>query len=379
MKFVIAPDSYKGTLSQVEVALQMKKAIVNKWPEAKIILKPMADGGEGTLDALLTTSDVNEKIAIYVTGPLGKRIKTRIGIIHGETVVIEVATIAGLPLIPHTKRHPYNTTTYGIGEAIKFALDQGYRKFLIGLGGSATNDGGLGLLQALGVTMKTKDGKYANIFGKDLLTVNYIDFQTIDQRIWDCEITIASDVNNPLSGKNGATYVFGPQKGLRNHELAPIDRAMQRYASLLEKTTLKKQSYIDYPGAGSAGGLGFAFLHLKGQMISGAEIIGEMISLEKSIVEADVVFTGEGRSDAQTLYGKAPGYVARLAKKHDVPCLLISGSISSLHSLKEHFTYVYSLVDERVSLERALQQPKIVLLRKMEQVLTDLEKNIANY
>src|SRR5690625_3253946 len=168
MKFVIAPDSFKGTLSQVEVANVMKNAILKKWPTAEIMMKPMADGGEGTLEALLAASEKSERLTINVTGPLGKRLTTNIGIINNDTVIIEVAVIAGLPLVPKTSRHPYYTTTYGVGEAIIFALNNGYKKFIVGLGGSATNDGGLGMLQALGATMQTKNNKRANIFGKDL-------------------------------------------------------------------------------------------------------------------------------------------------------------------------------------------------------------------
>lgn len=376
MNIVIAPDSYKGTLSQVEVAYQMKKAILKMWPNSHIVLKPMADGGEGTLDALLAAVEDYEVVSLSVTGPLGKPIKASFGILYGDTVVIEVASIVGLYHLPQEKRHPYHTSTYGIGEVIKFFLDEGYRKFLLALGGSATNDGGIGLLQALGVSLKRNNEMLTRpAFGKNLLTVETVDVQTIDRRIWKSEITIASDVNNPLCGKSGATYIFGPQKGLQRDELEITDQKMYQYATILETSFKSDRSYIDKPGAGSAGGLGFALLHLGGKMISGAEIIGKMNGLEESIAEANIVFTGEGKSDIQTLYGKAPGYVAKLAKIYDVPCILISGSLDAVKALKEHFTMVYALVDEHVSLEQALKKPKEILNCKMRQILTDLNKN----
>src|SRR5690625_2719030 len=378
MKFVIAPDSFKGTLSQVEVANVMKNAILKKWPTAEIMMKPMADGGEGTLEALLAASEKSERLTINVTGPLGKRLTTNIGIINNDTVIIEVAAIAGLPLVPKTSRHPYYTTTYGVGEAIIFALNNGYKKFIVGLGGSATNDGGLGMLQALGATMQTKNNKRANIFGKDLFKITNINLSTIDSRIWDCEIVVASDVDHPLTGENGATYIFGPQKGLTNEELKITDQAMLTYATLVEQSAKLTKSYINDPGAGSAGGLGFAFLVLNGKIVSGAEIVGETIALESCISEANFDFTGEGKSDMQTLYGKAPGYVAKLANKYEVPSLLISGSVSEVDLLTKQFTKIYSLVDEHVTLQRALTESKTVLLNKLEYVLIDLEKSITD-
>lgn len=375
VKIVIAPDSFKGTLSQVDVANTMREAILKKWPSAEIIMKPMADGGEGTLVALLAASKRSERLEVKVTGPTGKHLTTHIGLINNDTVIIEVATIAGLPLVPKTVRHPDYTTTYGVGEAIKWALDLGYKKFMIGLGGSATNDGGLGMLQALGTTMKTKDNKPASIFGRGLFEVADIDFSTIDSRIWDCDIVIASDVDHPLIGKNGATYVFGPQKGLEKEALEKTDQAMQHYASLVEQSAKPKSSLINVPGAGSAGGLGFACLVLNGEIVSGAKIVGETIALENCIAKSYIVFTGEGKSDVQTLYGKAPGHVAKLANKHDIPVILVSGNVSEIDLLNEQFTKVYSLVDEHVSLQQAISHPKTVLYDKMAQILANIDQN----
>lgn len=370
MKFVLAPDSYKGTLSQMDVSQVMKQAILNRYPNSKVITKPMADGGEGTLDALLAAADQSERIPVQVTGPLGEQIDTSIGVVNGDTAVIEVAAIAGLPFVPEALRNPMETTTYGIGEAIGIVLDRGIRKFVIGLGGSATNDGGFGMLVALGVTIKASENKALSMKGKGLLDIQTIDFHTIDSRIWDCEIQIASDVDNPLYGPNGATYIFGPQKGATSEQMAKLDTAMNKYSQLAENALNLNETLVNFPGAGAAGGLGFAFLLLQAEIISGAKLVAKTIELEKEIADADLVFTGEGKSDEQTLFGKAPGYVAELARKHGVKVYLVSGSVEDEDGkLQEYFSEIFSLVDRKISLQQALKQTNMVLLEKMKQIL----------
>lgn len=370
MKFVLAPDSYKGTLSQMDVSQVMKQAILNRYPNSKVITKPMADGGEGTLDALLDAADQSERIPMQVTGPLGEQIDTSIGVVNGDTAVIEVAAIAGLPFVPEALRNPMETTTYGIGEAIGIVLDHGIRKFVIGLGGSATNDGGFGMLVALGVTIKASENKALSMKGKGLLDIQTIDFHTIDSRIWDCEIQIASDVDNPLYGPNGATYIFGPQKGATSEQMAKLDTAMNKYSQLAENALNLNETLVNFPGAGAAGGLGFAFLLLQAEIISGAKLVAKTIELEKEIADADLVFTGEGKSDMQTLFGKAPGYVAELARKHGVKVYLVSGSVEDEDGkLQEYFSEIFSLVDGKISLQQALKQTNMVLLEKMKQIL----------
>ncbi|WP_368653417.1 glycerate kinase [Ornithinibacillus sp. 4-3] len=370
MKFVLAPDSYKGTLSQMDVSQVMKQAILNRYPNSKVITKPMADGGEGTLDALLDAADQGERIPVQVTGPLGEQIDTSIGVVNEDTAVIEVAAIAGLPFVPEALRNPMETTTYGIGEAIGIVLDRGIRKFVIGLGGSATNDGGFGMLAALGVTIEASENKALSMKGKGLLDIQTIDFHTIDSRIWDCEIQIASDVDNPLYGPNGATYIFGPQKGATSEQMAKLDTAMNKYSQLAENALDLKEALVNFPGAGAAGGLGFAFLLLQAEIISGAKLVAKTIELEKEIADADLVFTGEGKSDEQTLFGKAPGYVAELARKHGVKVYLVSGSVEDEDGkLQEYFSEIFSLVDGKISLQQALKQTNMVLLEKMKQIL----------
>lgn len=370
MKIIVAPDSFKGSLTQIEAAEMMKEAAKEINPQHDVIMKPMADGGEGTLDALLAASEGSERIPIEVVGPLGENIHTHIGIVQNDTAVIEVAAICGLPLVPEDQRNPYETTTYGIGQAIKLALDRGIRQFVVGLGGSATNDGGLGMFLALGAKMHNIQGEQVGIYGKDLLHIHSIDLSELDPRLKQARFRIASDVDNPLYGERGATHVFGPQKGATDKQINMLDRAMKTYSHLLEKASKVNGSLIHATGAGAAGGLGFAFLQLKADMMSGAKLIAETIGLEDEIEHADLVLTGEGKSDAQTLYGKAPGFVAALAKKYKVPVILISGSISDSEGvLKRHFSEVYELLEENVTVERAMKEANMLLLKKVKAIL----------
>lgn len=370
MKIVVAPDSFKGSLTQIEAAETMKQAASEVNANYDVIVKPMADGGEGTLDALLAASEHSERIRIEVVGPLGEKINTSIGIVNNDTAVIEVAAICGLPLVPEISRNPYDTTTYGIGQAIKVALDRGIRQFVIGLGGSATNDGGFGMFLALGAKIYNEQNEHVGMFGKDLLHIRSIDLTGLDSRLKEAQFRIASDVDNPLYGERGATYIFGPQKGATEEQLKMLDKAMRRYSQILEQATRMKDTLIHAAGAGAAGGLGFAFLQLQAEMVSGAKLVAETIRLEDHITDADLVLTGEGRSDEQTLYGKAPGYVAELARKHRVPVILLSGSISDQKGLLQtHFNEIYELLEEKVTIERAMKEANMLLLKKAKAIL----------
>lgn len=370
MKIVVAPDSFKGSLTQVEAAHIMEQGIRDVIPNSQVIKKPMADGGEGTLDALLTAAPQSERIPIEVTGPLGDQIQTSIGVINHDTAVIEVAAICGLPLVPEDQRHPYQTTTYGIGEAIKIALDRGLRKLIIGLGGSSTNDGGFGMLAALGVNFKDTQGKAVGIFGKELFHIHSIDLSQLDVRLKGTRMFIASDVDNTLCGNKGATYVFGPQKGVKDTQLQPLDQAMKRYSDLLEAAFKPEKSYVNQAGAGAAGGLGFALLHLGAEIQSGAKLVADHMGLKDAIMKADLVLTGEGKSDAQTLYGKAPGYVAKLANLYQVPVILISGIVEDpSQQLASLFSEVYELKEKNVSLERAMKEANMILLNKTKTIM----------
>lgn len=369
MKIVVAPDSYKGSLSQVQAATIMKNAVYHVLPNCHVVEKPMADGGEGTLEVLLQSLDETERLPIAVTGPIGKKINTSIGVINGDTGVIEIASIAGLPMVPEILRNPYFTTTYGIGEAIRSALDHGLRKFIIGLGGSATNDGGLGMLLALGATILDQDQKRSSIYGQSIKSLSTVDLQTLDRRIDTCTFQIASDVDNPLFGPNGASAMFGPQKGANKEQVCKLDQALQYFHSKIVAMDAAFESVAYAPGAGAAGGLGYALMILGGTLLSGAELIGKQICLESAIKNADVILTGEGKSDVQTLRGKVPGYVAKLAKKHHKPVILISGSVEDEQILQERFTKTYSMMPIDLTVNQAMKQADMLLWKKTEEII----------
>lgn len=366
MKVVLAPDSYKGSLTQVEVANIMESAIHSVYPTAQIIKKPMADGGEGTLEALLNAVPNSKAVPINVTGPTGEKIETEIGIIHNDIAVIEIAAIAGLPLVE--QRNPYKYTTYGIGEAILEALNRDLRKFIIGLGGSATNDGGFAMLQALGVNMYDKEGKSVTKFGSGLRHIYTIDVRKLDNRIEDSEFYIASDVTNPLFGPKGASYVFGPQKGATKEQIEQLDQALQNYSKKILPPN--KHALVYTPGAGAAGGLGFAFLAIGATIKSGAKLVAETIGLEEEIMKADIVITGEGKSDYQTMSGKAPSYVANLARTYGIPVLLISGTIEDdQNKLNNIFTEIHEIKPKKMDLKRAINEAEMLLWNKTKEVL----------
>jgi len=362
VKFVIAPDSYKGSLTSREAGDIIARAIRQEIPGSETRVIPMEDGGEGTVEALLAAAG-GERTSVRVTGPLGETVDAMYGIIDrdGErTAVIEVASICGLTMVPPQLRNPMRTTTRGLGEAIRDALDRGIRSFVIGLGGSATNDGGLGMLSALGVRFASADGRRLDGYGRELPDAVRVDVGGLDTRIADSRITIACDVTNPLLGERGATYVYGPQKGAGREELMALEQAMAAYADVAEAGFAR--ACRDMPGAGAAGGLGFALMLLGGSMVPGAQVIERMTGLSRLIAEADWVITGEGRSDGQTLYGKLPMHVARLAQAAGKPAILISGSLGpGSERLNDCFTACFPIVRGPASLEECIRDAKFNL------------------
>ncbi|SEH41046.1 glycerate kinase [Halobacillus karajensis] len=366
MKVVFAPDSYKGSLSSMEVAETMDKAFQSVNPQVETILKPMADGGEGTLGAF-SKAVSHEKVHFSCTGPMGESRDSWYLILDRNRAVIEGAVIAGLPLVAEEKRNPDNTTSYGIGEAIKHALDHGCTDILVAIGGSSTNDGGLGMLQALGMKAYSQDGKEADIYGRDVHSIKAIDFSTLDHRLEEVTIRVASDVDNPLTGKNGASYVYGPQKGATEAQVVTYDHALENYGKLVEIACGK--SIMEVPGAGAAGGLGFAFLSIGATLQSGAKLVAEAIHLDEDIQQADYVITGEGQSDAQTLFGKAPGYVADLANKYKKPVILISGGLGEEYTqLNTVFTSCFSITPAPTLLEDSLKNAEDYLFQTTVQI-----------
>ncbi len=327
MKVVIAIDSFKGSLSSMQAGNTIKKAILDLKPNADVIVRPLADGGEGTTDSLIEGLG-GKKIALAVTGPLGQPVNAYYGFIEEtHTAIIEMASAAGITLISSSDRNPLLATTYGVGEMILHAISLGCRDFIIGIGGSATNDGGLGMLKALGWNFLDCNGQDVGEGAQALSRIHTIVSENVSPILSSCNFKVACDVNNPLCGSNGATYIYGPQKGVTETQKEELDCAMSHYASITEQAV--KKQYKDYEGAGAAGGLGFAFLsYLNATLVPGIELILDAIELEKELMDADIAITGEGRMDLQTAMGKAPIGVARLAKKHNVKVLAFAGSVT---------------------------------------------------
>lgn len=327
MKAVIAIDSLKGSLSSLEAGDAIKNGILKAMPEADVCIRPLADGGEGTVEAL-TLGMGGTLETVKVTGPLGEKVDCVYGMIQeNKTAILEMSGAAGITLVPETARNPLHTTTYGVGEVIKDAIKKGCRHFIVGIGGSATNDGGIGMLQALGYGMLDKDDIQVPAGAKGLeKIVNITDDQVIPE-LKECTFKVACDVTNPLCGEFGCSAIFGPQKGATQEMVHDMDQWLSNYA----KITAEKYEKADakQPGTGAAGGLGFAFLAYTNAVLeSGIQIVLEETKLEKYVQDADIVITGEGRLDGQTVFGKAPIGVAKIAKKYGKPVIAFSGAVT---------------------------------------------------
>ena len=327
MKVVIAIDSLKGSLTSMEAGSAIKQGIRNVSKEAEVFISPLADGGEGTTDALIEGMG-GEKIFLTVTGPDKKPVKGYYGYLKEQKMaIIEMAMAAGITYLKEEERSPYTTTTYGVGEMISHAIEMGSRKFVIGIGGSATNDGGTGMLEALGYEFYDKNGQVMHPTGGILDEIGEIRSDKVIPALRECEFRIACDVENPLYGKTGASYIYGPQKGATIKDCEILDQKMRKYAEIVK--TLTGHSHENVKGAGAAGGLGFAFLSfLSARLEPGIELILDTTQLEKRLIDADYVITGEGRLDGQTAMGKAPIGVAQLAKKYGKKVIAFAGSIT---------------------------------------------------
>lgn len=336
MRIVIAPQSLKGSLTAAETGQAIAQGARLVYPEADIDIIPIADGGEGTVQALVDATG-GQLLSRQVTGPLGEPVQASFGLLgDGRTAVIEMASCAGLPLVPPERRNPRITTTYGVGELIDSALDAGCRHFIIGIGGSATNDGGAGMAQALGAALTTERGEAIARGGAALSTLAHISTASMDQRLHECSFQVACDVTNPLCGPTGASAIYGPQKGATPEMVKELDAALGHYASLIERDL--HVSVLQIPGAGAAGGLGAGLIAFLGATLKpGAQIVLEAVHLEESLQQADLVITAEGRLDEQTAYGKSVGAVATLAKKYHIPVLALAGG------LEANYRVVYDL------------------------------------
>ena len=327
MKVVIAIDSLKGSLSSMEAGMAIKDGILAAKPDAEVIVKPLADGGEGTTDALIEGMN-GERIDLTVTGPMHTPVDAYYGYLKDtNTAVMEMASAAGITLVPDSEKNPLLATSYGVGEMINDAIQRGCRNFIIGIGGSVTNDGGIGMLKALGVRFLDENDEDAGEGGQALAKVARIDVSGMNPLLKECHIQVACDVNNPLCGENGSTYVYGPQKGVTEDMKKTLDEAMAHFARVTSETL--ENDYLNTPGAGAAGGLGYAFLAYTGAALTpGIELILDAVGLEEELSSADVVVTGEGRLDFQTAMGKAPVGVAILAKKYNAKVIAFAGSVT---------------------------------------------------
>lgn len=375
MKVVVAIDSLKGSLSSLEAGESIKEGILKVIPDADICLRPLADGGEGTVEAL-TLGMGGKLVTINVTGPLGEPVDCVYGILEdNKTAIIEMASVAGITLVPDDKRNPLHTTTYGVGEVIKDAIAKGCRHFIVGIGGSATNDGGIGMLQALGYGMLDNDGNQVGFGAKGLENLETITDDFIIPELKDCTFRVACDVTNPLCGEFGCSTIFGPQKGANANMILQMDQWLEHYAKLTSNKY--KKADANYPGTGAAGGMGFAFLAYTNAILeSGVKIILDETNLENYIKDADIVITGEGKLDSQTIYGKAPIGVAKLAKKYGKKVLAFAGTVTEDASVcHEHgIDEFYSITPKTQSLQEAME-PSIAkknMISKVEQVFLSI-------
>jgi len=373
MKIVIAPDSFKESLSALDVALHIREGFRAVYPDADYVVLPVADGGEGTVDALVAATG-GRRITRRVVGPLGDEVEAFYGVTgDGDAAVIEMAAASGLELVPPDARNPLVTTTFGVGELIRAALDDGARRFIIGIGGSATNDGGAGMLQALGVRFLDAGGRDLALGGGALADLERIDLSGLDPRLAACAIEVACDVDNPLVGPHGASAIFGPQKGATPEMVRVLDANLARYAALIERTIGK--SVADMPGAGAAGGLG-AGLHafLGARLRPGIEIVMETVEMDRVVADADLIVTGEGRLDGQTIHGKTPIGVASVAERHGKPVIAIAGSLGrGFEAVYDHgIAAVFSVLSRPCTVAEALAEGAVNLRNTARDVAATL-------
>ncbi|HHT42750.1 MAG TPA: glycerate kinase [Firmicutes bacterium] len=355
-QIVIAPDSFKGSLGSTEAAKAMARGVQRVLPEAELTLLPLSDGGEGLVESLVVASG-GRLLEYEVTGPLGTPVQAQLGLMgDGQTAVIEMAQASGLVLVPDEERNPLLTTTFGTGELISKALDLGCTHLIIGIGGSATNDGGMGMAQALGVRFLDADGELLGSGGGELARLESIDCSRLDPRLEDVRIEVACDVNNPLTGPQGAAHVYGPQKGATPEMVEFLDQGLARYDRILQRDLGQDVGRV--PGAGAAGGLGAGLMAiLKGKLVSGIELVLNVLEFDEKVRGADLVITGEGKFDAQSAYGKVPMGVAQRSRAFGVPVVVIAGTVlpsaEVLH--QEGVSAYFSILNRPMTLKEAME------------------------
>ncbi|MBS1206287.1 MAG: glycerate kinase [Proteobacteria bacterium] len=358
MKIVIAPDSYKESLSALEVATAIERGFREIFPSAEYIKIPVADGGEGTVEAMVAATN-GRIVKVAVKGPLGEQAEGFYGISGDErSAFIEMAAASGLEMVPSAKRDPLITTSWGTGELIRHALDAGVKHIIIGIGGSATNDGGAGMVQALGAKLLDEQNRQIAPGGAALESLVRIDLRELDKRLSGCRIEVACDVTNPLTGEAGASAVFGPQKGATPEMIARLDKALAHYAGIIARDL--DIDVLNLAGGGAAGGMGAALYAFCGaELRQGIEIVTDALALDKHVRGADLVITGEGRIDSQTVHGKVPVGVAKVAKRYNIPVIGIAGSLTADvgvvhdHGIDAVFSVLYTICTLEKALENA--------------------------
>ncbi|SPZ49079.1 Glycerate kinase [Sarcina ventriculi] len=371
---VLAPDSFKESMTAKEVCVAMERGIKKVNSNIRCIHVPMADGGEGTMQSLVDATG-GEVYSLEVVGPLGNKVKAEYGILgNGEIGVLEMASASGIHLVSLEERNPLITTTYGTGELIKACLDRGVKKLLIGIGGSATNDGGVGVIQALGGRLLDKDGNELGFGGGELEKLDRIDLTNFDRRLKDVVIEVACDVSNPLCGENGASYIFGPQKGASVEMIKILDNNLKHYAKVIKEQFGK--DVLEIAGAGAAGGLGAGLMvFLNGNLKKGIEIVIEYSGLEKKIKNCDMVWTGEGSIDFQTQYGKTPLGVATVAKKYNKPVVALAGRVGDDIDIlyEKGIDSIFGIMRGVTTIDEALKNGKENIERTSENIVRLME------
>tara|TARA_B100000949_G_C14257931_1_gene441445 strand:+ start:134 stop:1279 length:1146 start_codon:yes stop_codon:yes gene_type:complete len=370
VKIVIAPQAFKGSLSALNVANAVQKGVRRIFPDAQILTCPVADGGDGTLETLVESSG-GKIMETNVADPTGKPIVAQWGAMgDGNTAVIEMARTSGLALLTLEERDPLNATTYGLGEIIVSALNKGFRKFIVGIGGSATNDAGAGMAQALGIRLMDREGRNLVFGGAALQNLSVIDTSSIDQRVLESNFQIACDVNNPLTGPEGASAVYGPQKGATEENVIQLDSALGVFAEVAKRDLGKDISNLE--GAGAAGGLGAGMIaFVEGHLRAGVDIVLDTVNLAEKLESADLVITGEGSIDFQTVYNKAPIGVARMAKARGIPTIGISGMLGKNYQIVHNhgIDAALSIANGPISLEESLQNAPSLISEAVEESL----------
>ncbi|MGI6746699.1 MAG: glycerate kinase [Anaerovoracaceae bacterium] len=363
MKIILAPDSFKGSLSSLEVVKVLEISSRQIFPDMETVSVPMADGGEGTIDVLITSAG-GFKETVSVTGPLGNKVKAAIGYINdGKTAVLEMAQASGLCLVPNGEKNPLAATSYGTGELLQIVLNKGIRDILIGIGGSATNDGGMGAMKALGVKFLDIEGRELFGSGASLESVHRIDISGLNPAVFESHITVICDVTNPLLGKDGATYVYGPQKGVKPSQLEKLDKGMANYIEVVENTLGK--NIADVAGAGAAGGMGAALLaFLNAKLKPGIDVVLDTVNFDKLLDGASFVVTGEGNIDEQSIrFGKVPAGIMKRCAPKNVPVVVIAGGMGKGAELfwKDNLGSIMTTINGVMTLDEAILNSKELL------------------